>query len=167
MGFGTQPTVIPAQEMYAALTMQNMNKWLGPTTERLTELSSSPMSTYEPIADWNKYIGRKYVEPAGYTLKQRLANLQHSNERFSFGRQFREMSLMNQMNQGLGSSIMGELGQERELQYRSQANALSRQLQSLGVEGQSIFAPLQIKTQESAAKPVALFESMFKSLFGG
>lgn len=164
MAFGSTMTMNPLQMLYAAKMYQSMSPWIKPTQDRLTEFSSSPISAYQPMADWNKFISQKYTQPLQYTLSQRLANIQNSPERFSFGRQYREAQAMNAMNQGVGQGTMADLLSERQLQMGSQTNALARQLQSLGIEGQTMMAPLQIKAVENTARPMTLFESIFRGM---
>ena len=166
MSFGTMATQNPLQQLYMMRLYGAMSPWIQPTQDRLTEFSSSPQSAYQPMQDWDEYISQKYTAPMQYTLSQRLADIQNSPERFSFGRQYREMQAMNMMNQGIGQGTMADLLSERKLQMGSQANAYSRQLQSLGIEGQSIMAPLQIKARENTARPVSLFESLFSGMGG-
>jgi hypothetical protein len=161
MGFGSASTVAPWQELYNIQLMSAMQPWVKPTSDKLAQFSDQPQSTYQPMANWDQYIQQKYTAPAQYSLKQKLADLSSSPEYFSYGKQYRDMLAMNQMNQGLGQNVMGEMGQERTLQYQGQANALARQLQSLGIEGQDIMAPLKVRAIENTARPTTLFESIF------
>jgi hypothetical protein len=162
MGFGSASTMDFGQLLYSMQLMQAQSPWMKQTYEKQAQFSDNPESAYSPMENWDQFIKQKYTDPAQYSLKQNLMNLQNTPERFSFGRQYREMQAMNQSNSGLAGNVSNELMNERQIQYGMQNNALARQLQSLGAEGRNIFAPLGVKTKENTAKPVTAFEELFK-----
>jgi hypothetical protein len=161
MSFGSVSTMSPWQNIYAGALMNAMQPWIGKTNEALGGFSSSPQSAYE-AGNFDQFIQNKYIAPAQYSLRQRLADMQGGSERFSFGRQYNEMLARNQVNQGLGANISNELMNERRAQMGNETNALSRQLQALQIQGQDIFAPLKVRAVENSARPVSLFESLLK-----
>lgn len=149
---GSMSTLNELQQLYLLKQTAAMRPYLNQTVNKMSDMGGSVVSSYRPVANWNNYVNDRYVAPANYELGETLKNIQHSNERFSFGRNVREAQARVATDSKINQLIAADVAQERQNQMSGQEQGYMRQLQALAAFGNASQTPLSVQGQENYVK---------------
>jgi len=136
------------QDLLGSLTSGGVGA-MGSLYNTLGGLSSSPVSSYETLPDFEGTFQQQFGRPLRQQYEMDLGQIANSPELFSGGNLSGQFRAMQKFNTGMASARANMMMQEREKQRQSMETALGRQLNASQLLSNLSTKGLGVKAQEN------------------